>query len=104
MRLIRNIAIVGAGAMGAAYASMFSDAGEFAVVFVAEGERHARLKRQGVTANGLHYDVPVVAPGDMAAAPVDLVLVALKHHHLPAALPQINRLVGGDTVILSVTN
>lgn len=104
MSLIRNIAILGAGAMGAAYAAMFSEAGQFAVAFVAEGERRERLERQGVTVNGKRYDVTVVGPEDAAAAPADLILVALKHHHLAGALPQISALVGDHTVILSVMN
>jgi 2-dehydropantoate 2-reductase len=103
MNLLRNVVILGAGAMGAAYAAMFSDAGEFAVAFVAEGERYVRLKRQGVTVNGRHYAVAVVRP-DEADASADLILVALKHHHLATALPQIKALVGDRTVILSVMN
>jgi 2-dehydropantoate 2-reductase len=103
MDLLRNVVILGAGAMGAAYAAMFSDAGEFAVAFVAEGKRHVRLKQQGVTVNGRHFTVAVVRP-DEVAAPADLILVALKHHHLAAALPQIKALVGDRTVILSVMN
>ncbi len=32
MKAIRNISIVGAGAMGAAYAAMFTDAAGFSIV------------------------------------------------------------------------
>lgn len=42
---IETIAIVGAGAMGAAYASMFADAGSFSMFFLASGERYRRLKK-----------------------------------------------------------
>jgi 2-dehydropantoate 2-reductase len=101
MTAIRNVAILGAGAMGAAYAAMFSEAGGFAPFFIADGARRENL-RQGVTVNGRHYVLPVPVPEEMDAA--DLVLVALKHHHLEAALPLMAPCVGGQTTILSVMN
>jgi 2-dehydropantoate 2-reductase len=100
---IETVAIVGAGAMGAAYASMFSDAGDFSVFFVASGERYQRLKRGSLSVNGKQYAIPVMSPGEIRE-PVDLVLVALKHHHLAQALPDIKPLVGAETIILSVMN
>ena len=103
MKAIRNISIVGAGAMGAAYAAMFTDAAGFAVSFVARGKRYERLKNKTLTVNDRLYNVPVVHP-DKVAEPADLVLVALKHHHLEGAVDDIAALVGRDTAILSVMN
>ncbi|MDJ0812053.1 MAG: 2-dehydropantoate 2-reductase [Desulfobacterales bacterium] len=103
MSSIRHIHIVGAGAMGAAYAALFAAAPDFRVAFVARGERHRRLAHQTLKVNGRSYDIPVIHP-DKVAQRADLVLVALKHHHLKAALEDINALVGEDTVILSVMN
>ena len=100
---IRTVAIVGAGAMGAAYASMFSAAGNFSVFFVARGERYQRLKRGPLVVNGKQYVIEVMHP-DQVAEPFDLVLVALKHHHLAAALADIKSLTGSETIILSVMN
>jgi 2-dehydropantoate 2-reductase len=102
MTSIRNVAILGAGAMGAAYAAMFSAAEGFSVSFVAAGERYARL-RQGIMVNNRQYKVALVRP-DEPAGPADLILVALKHHHLAEALPQVRMLVGERTTILSVMN
>ena len=103
MKPIRNISIIGAGAMGAAYAAMFSDATGFSVAFVARGERHRRLSRGALSINGSPYVIPVVHP-DKREAPADLILVSLKHHHLHEALPDIKSLCGRDTTILSVMN
>jgi 2-dehydropantoate 2-reductase len=100
---IKTVAIVGAGAMGAAYGSMFSEARGFSPFFVADGERYQRLKGQPLTVNGKAYAIPVVLPEEVRE-PADLVLVALKHHHLPEALPAITALVGPETTILSVMN
>ncbi len=103
MKTIRDVSIVGAGAMGAAYASMFTDARGFSVTFLARGERHERLKTRIFAINGKDYHFPVVH-ADRIPAPADLVLVALKHHHLAGAVEDIRALVGENTVILSVMN
>ena len=103
MKKIRNISIIGAGAIGAAYAAMLSEAGDFSVSFVARGERYKRLKEGSLTVNGKQVAVPVIHP-DEVTEPADLVLVALKHHHLHGALQDIKALVGNDTIILSVMN
>jgi 2-dehydropantoate 2-reductase len=103
MTPIRQVAIVGAGAMGAAYAAMFTDAGSFSVAFVARGERFERLKNRTITVNKRLYNVPVIHP-DKVAHPADLILVALKHHHLAGAVGDLAALAGEDTVILSVMN
>ncbi len=103
IKKIKTVAIVGAGAMGAAYATMFSDAGSFSLFFVADGERYLRLKQEPLTVNGTSYTIPVMQPAEVKE-PVDLVLVALKHHHLPGALHLIKSVVGAETTILSVMN
>ncbi len=103
MTTIRTIAILGAGAMGGAYAAMFSAAEGFSVCFVARGARHARLARSPLIVNGQPCPVPVCQP-EAVTAPADLVVVALKHHHLAEALPDLKPLVGPRTTILSVMN
>ncbi len=100
---IKTIAIVGAGAMGAAYATMFADSGSFSPFFLADGERYLKLKREPLAVNGKSYTIPVLQPTEVKE-PVDLVLVALKHNHLPAALDLIKGVVGAETTILSVMN
>ena len=103
MTKINKISIVGAGAMGAAYASMFLDAPGFSVSFIARGERYEKLKKQTFHINERLYHIPVVH-ADRVAEPSDLILVALKHHHLSGALNDIRALVGKDTAIVSVMN
>lgn len=103
MTAIRNIAIVGAGAMGAAYAAMFTDANGFSVTFVARGKRFERLKDRTLTVNHRLYNIPVVHP-DRVERKADLILVALKHHHLADAVGDIAALTGKNTIILSVMN
>ena len=103
MKPIENVAIVGAGAMGAAYAAMFMDAVGFNVCFVARGKRFERLKERTFSINEGLYRIPAVH-ADKVAAPADLVIVALKHHHLAGAVDDVAGLVGPDTAVLSVMN
>jgi len=99
---LRRVAILGAGALGAWYGSRFHQAG-YATLLVAAGERARQLRRDGLIVNGERFHLPVCAPGSQQA-PADLILVAVKHHQLPPALPLLWPLVGPDTLILSVLN
>lgn len=103
MNSIETVTIVGAGAMGAAYAAMFTDAPGFSVAFAARGERYARLKDRTITVNNRLYPIAVIHP-DKPHPPADLILVALKSHHLPGAVDDIAALAGPETTILSVMN
>nr|WP_319493979.1 2-dehydropantoate 2-reductase [uncultured Desulfobacter sp.] len=104
LKVIKRIAIFGAGAMGAAYAALFTDNSDIGVCFAARGERFDRLDGAVITVNGKDYTIPVVHL-DRVERPFDLVLVALKHHHLTdAVLQDINALTGRDTLVLSVMN
>ncbi len=103
MECIRDIAVIGAGAMGAFYASRFFDAEEVSVSLVGDGERHRRLSSQGLVVNERHYAIPVIRP-DESVPPPDLVLVAVKNHHMSQALGHMKGLVGDRTILLSVMN
>jgi 2-dehydropantoate 2-reductase len=100
---IERIAILGAGAMGAFFATRFASAGGFSTVLVARGERHERLKRDGLIVNGQVYHIPVVHP-DRVDAAADLILVAVKGYQLPRAAGDLRHLVGDHTTLLSVMN
>lgn len=103
MRAPGTVSILGAGAMGAVYASRFYAMNPACVSVVAQGERYERLRRDGLIVNGKHVAVPVLAPED-TAPPSDLILVALKHRDLAASLDLLQNRVGDNTVILSVMN
>ncbi len=116
--------IVGAGALGAMYAERLEAAG-MPVAFLADDPRAERLRTTGVIVNGRRLRIPVETVADRKVAgrmgsglfqagrtgsdrparrPPDYVLVALKHHHLPAALPAVAAVVGKDTTVFSVMN
>jgi 2-dehydropantoate 2-reductase len=103
VREVRRVGILGAGAIGAFFVERFSGVAGLSTMVVARGERYDRLKRLGLVVNGKAYAPPVVHPEE-ARSPADLILVALKHHHLPDGIQDIARLVGDDTTIVSAMN
>ena len=94
---------IGAGAIGAFYASKFFDASQFSTVLVAREARYDRLKAEGLVINGKHYSIPVVHP-DETTPPADLIIVALKNHALPEAVHDLKNLVGDRTTLISMMN
>ncbi len=103
MKEIERVAIIGAGAIGAAYAAKFFEAEGFSTVLIAEGERAARLEREGLVVNGVPYRIPVRRVEE-DGPPADLIMVAVKFHHLPQAVHDLRNVVGAQTTILSVMN
>jgi 2-dehydropantoate 2-reductase len=100
---MERISLIGTGAMGSFYASRLYDMDPHCVALIAEGERYGRLRERGFFVNGQQYRLPVMRPDD-DAPPSDLVIVAVKHHHLPQAVLDIRNRVGEKTVLLSVMN
>ena len=103
MQKIQKVAILGAGAMGAYFASRFFDTAGFSTVLIAKGHRLDKLKIKGLVVNGKSYAIPVIHP-DEATSPADLIIVALKHHHLEEAVQGLEKLVGDSTTIISIMN
>jgi len=100
---IETISIVGAGAVGGAYASMLYDMDRHCVSFIAAGDRFKRLRQDGLIVNGKHYAIPVLHPDDLSPPP-DLLMIAVKHHQLDNAIYDIKNRIGEETTIISVMN
>lgn len=101
MKEIKNITIVGMGALGLLYGSMMA-AGGAQVRYVVDAERYVRYQDMEVTCNGELFRYQLVK--DTEAEPADLVLTAVKGTGLAAALDTMAGCVGPETVILSVLN
>lgn len=100
---IQSVAVVGSGAMGGMYAAHLLDGG-VDTALVASAKRAERLRTTGVTVNGAPLVAPVLDPGQVEGSPVDLVIVAVKHHDLTAALEDVAPFVGPRTTFVSVLN
>jgi 2-dehydropantoate 2-reductase len=107
VREIESVLVVGAGAVGAAVAGIIHQREPGAASVLAGGERLARFRRDGFVLNGRRIDFPLVRAGSgaaTAAAPADLVIVAVKGHQLAAAIQDMRSCVGPGTLILSLLN
>lgn len=100
---IRNVAIIGVGAVGCLFGASINDAlGKDHVQVVASGSRLARYRSQGMFLNGKLVDFDYVEPEHLRVA--DLVILATKNLQLEEAKEQIAKAVGPDTAILSLLN
>jgi len=96
---VSRIHLVGLGAVGAAYASRFVEAGDDLRV-VADPARVARYRDEPTVVNGQAYRF---SPLD-DDLPADLVVVAVKHPQLGEAVELVAPGIGPDTVVLSLLN
>ncbi len=103
MQPIKSVVVLGAGAMGAYFAGRFFDTEGFSTRFLARRPRLEKLQNKPVIINNKTYPIPAAHP-EAVQSPADLVIVALKHHHLPDAVRDLKHCVGENTTILSVMN
>ncbi|KRE37265.1 hypothetical protein ASG73_11720 [Janibacter sp. Soil728] len=89
--------------MGAMYAAHLVEGG-LRTVLVASGQRAERLRTEGLTVNGTPLAADVAGPAGDELSPVDLAIVAVKHHDLAAALDDLAPFVGPSTTCVSVLN
>lgn len=103
MNDIKKVYLIGLGAIGAAYAGRIMEHCPQNLKVVANKERIMKYKKSGIEINGRKIDFNFVHPDDVDEA-ADLIIIAVKQHHLPEAIEDIRRLVGPDTTILSLLN
>ena len=99
---IKTIAVLGAGAIGAYLLYGFQDTCGENLWVIAEGDRGMRLKEEGLLINGIPYQLHVRTPEE--AHGVDLLFVCLKYGALRKALPEIRRVAGDNTTVISLMN
>ncbi|MFA6365688.1 MAG: 2-dehydropantoate 2-reductase [Candidatus Hydrogenedentales bacterium] len=102
MKEIESALVVGAGAIGAAVASILFDADSEAVALCAAGERRERYLREGFIVNEKHYSFRIADPA--VDGPYDLVIVSVKTDGLAGAIEEMRPFVGPNTTILSLLN
>ena len=101
---IRNVTIVGLGALGILYAgSLLERMPKENLRIVADQNRVLGYKKNGITRNGRLMDFHYVLPEE-TCPPADLILIAVKYEGLKSALEAIRNQVGPDTIILSLLN
>lgn len=102
LKKIKTVHLIGLGAVGATYASILHQYDSRCINIILDNERVKRYKN-GTVINGNRYMFNLTVPkaGD---APAELILIAVKGHHLNNSIEIIAPLVGRDTIILSLLN
>lgn len=104
MNDIKTIGIVGLGALGTMYAELFTRAlGKEHVLVLADRERTARYRRDGMWYNGERCDLNYTDAATVTE-PVDLLLFTVKFTGLPDAIETCRHLVGPETTLVSILN
>ena len=99
---IEKAALIGAGAVGAYFIWGLSERLGDNFCVVASGERKNKLNNEGLIINNKQYQLNVKTPED--AGIQDLILVSCKSDALLEVLPDIKKMVGPDTLVLSLLN
>lgn len=102
-----KLAVVGAGAMGGAFATEASAAGHEVYLLDVSAELVAAIRDRGITVRGGDRDLVERVPAYTDAAqigPVEAVVVFVKAQHTRAAARSLGPLLGERTVVASLQN
>jgi len=100
--LIKTVALLGAGAVGAYFIWGLSEKMGDNFCVVAKGTRKERLEKEGLVINGKSYTLNVKEPSEVKN--VDLLLICSKQDGLEGALEDIKSMVSDKTIVLSLLN
>ena len=103
MNPVRDVALVGLGAIGILYAAKIAARDPAGLRIIADAARIARYRSDPPSFNGARLDLHYVTP-ENPGPPADLVLVAVKSTALRAAIPVIASVAADHTQILPLLN
>lgn len=100
---IKNVYFIGIGAVGGVYAARIQKNCPGCLKIIVDKERAERYRKSGILINGTKINFDFVHPDEIEET-ADLVIIAVKQHHLVQTIKDIKKLVGPDTTILSLLN
>ncbi len=100
---MKNILIVGLGAIGSIYAKIFEESDDINLKILVDNSRLARYTEQGRIINDTRYDFSYIAP-EAKNFRADLILISTKNSGFQFALENIQDFIDENTVILSLLN
>lgn len=103
MKKIESVTLIGLGALGLLFAQSFASAAPGGFRVIADPDRQAKYKKEGLYNNDLPVSFDMICP-DETCPPADLVIFAVKYGQLPQALQDVQHHIGEDTLILSLLN
>lgn len=101
-----RIAVVGCGAMGSIYAGLFASSGNEVLGIDRNTDHIAAIAERGLRVSGASGDrtVAIEARTEVPDEVVDLVIIAVKAHHVADAASDAARMLGPETVVLTIQN
>lgn len=99
---MKNIFLLGLGAVGASIAAQFYDAG-YPIKVICDAKRKERYMGNGIIINNKAYKFTYVTNNE-CKQPADLVFIAVKYYDLKESLLQLVSLIGENTIIVSLLN
>ena len=99
----QKVYLIGLGAVGGMIASKLQACGSCSFKVVVDSDRRRKYTEQGVTVNGSACFFNFLCPDERDEA-ADLIILAVKNHHLAAAIEEIRPFVGPGTHLLSLLN
>ncbi len=99
---IKNVALLGAGAVGSYFIWGLTEKTDIELSLVATGERAERLRSEGLVINGTNYHPSVKTPSEVCDT--DLLIVAVKYGALSDILDDVKTIVTEDTIVLCPMN
>ena len=103
MSIIRKVYLIGLGAIGGMIACRLQERGHCDLKVIVDPQRRSKYMEQGVTVNDKACYFDYLSPEEVDEA-ADLIILAVKNHHLDAAIRQIRPFVGQSTHLLSLLN
>lgn len=100
---IKNVYMIGLGAIGGAFAGRIAEYCPECLKVVVGKERAERYGKSGITINEKPVCFDFVQP-EQTNQKADLMIIAVKQHHLAQTIEDIRVLIGPDTIILSLLN
>ena len=103
MKKIKNVSVIGLGAIGGSYAAKLFDTESINLTVIADRQRIEKYDLNKLSVNGKTCDFKFAQPEDEGPY-ADLILIAVKYHNLNQAIDSIRKRVGPDTIIMSLLN
>lgn len=100
---IKNIAVIGMGAIGCVYGKLLYDAYGDEFFVIASGARRENLVRDGICLNGTVFTPKVIDTGEKVWK-ASLIVVCVKNYQLDAAIEDMRNFVDEHTMILPLLN
>lgn len=103
MKEIKNVLILGIGAIGSIYATKIHDFNPEYIKILLDKERYLKYKDNGIVFNNKKYNFEYILDAN-ADYKADLILIATKAPDFEKASDMVKNFVSDDTIILSLLN